>query len=112
MLRVPVQISTNQVPVPHLGILYSRQLIFINAGHENEDIFKNVFTKKGVEYFYLSNDTNKGIAIFREAIPLRLLKTALFSLLFRSQEPAHIVPLVNTGTVDQRVASTSSEVNF
>jgi hypothetical protein len=71
MLRVPVQISTNQVPVPHLGILYSRQLIFINAGHENEDIFKNVFTKKGVEYFYLSNDTNKSIAIFRETIPLK-----------------------------------------
>jgi hypothetical protein len=29
-----------------------------------------VLTKKGVEYFYLSNDTNKSIEIFRETISL------------------------------------------
>jgi hypothetical protein len=28
--------------------------------------------KKGVEYFYLSNDTNKSIANFRETIPLNV----------------------------------------
>jgi hypothetical protein len=42
--------------------------LFLNAEHD--DIFKNVLTKKGVEYFYLSNYTNKSIAIFREPIPL------------------------------------------
>jgi hypothetical protein len=31
---------------------------------------KNLFNKKGVENFYLSNGTNKSIANFRETIPL------------------------------------------
>jgi hypothetical protein len=34
------------------------------------DIFKNDLSKKGVDYFLLSNDTNKSIANFRETIPL------------------------------------------
>jgi hypothetical protein len=38
--------------------------------HENGDKFKNGLSKKGVEYFKLSNDTNKSIANFRETIPL------------------------------------------
>jgi hypothetical protein len=36
----------------------------------NGDKFKNGLSKKGVENFYLSNDTNKSIANFRETIPL------------------------------------------
>jgi hypothetical protein len=38
--------------------------------HENDDIFKNALSKKGLEYFKLSNGTNKSIANFRETIPL------------------------------------------
>jgi hypothetical protein len=38
--------------------------------HEN-DIFKNALSKKGLEYFGLSNGTNKSIANFRETIPLK-----------------------------------------
>jgi hypothetical protein len=40
--------------------------------HENGDKFKNDLSKKGVEYFLLSNDTNKSIANFLETIPLML----------------------------------------
>jgi hypothetical protein len=35
------------------------------------DTFKNGFKKKGVDNFYLSNDTNKSITHFRETIPLK-----------------------------------------
>jgi hypothetical protein len=45
--------------------------LLIENSKENEDIFKNVLTKTGVEYFYHSNDTNKSIAIFRMTIPLK-----------------------------------------
>jgi hypothetical protein len=38
--------------------------------HENGDKFKNGLSKKGVEFFLLSIDTNKSIANFRETIPL------------------------------------------
>jgi hypothetical protein len=38
--------------------------------YENDDKLKNGLSKKGVEYFYLSNDTNESIANFRETIPL------------------------------------------
>jgi hypothetical protein len=34
-------------------------------------IYKNLKSKKGVEYFWLSNYTNKSIANFRETIPLK-----------------------------------------
>jgi hypothetical protein len=40
--------------------------------HENDDIFGNGLSIKGIEYFWLSNGTNKGIANFRATIPLNV----------------------------------------
>jgi hypothetical protein len=53
--------------------------------HENGDKFKNGLSKKGVEYFYLSNDTNKSIANFRETIPLMLQHISKVDGKWRSQ---------------------------
>jgi hypothetical protein len=47
----------------------TQSIIKSKIRHENDDIFKKLFSKKGVENFYLSNDTNKSIANFGETIP-------------------------------------------
>jgi hypothetical protein len=46
------------------------KILTSKSRHENDDIFKNALSKKGLEYFKLSNGTNKSIANFRETIPL------------------------------------------
>jgi hypothetical protein len=53
---------------PALNILYSK------IRHENDYIFKNVSSKKGVQILlaFQSNNNNKSIANFRETIPLSL----------------------------------------
>jgi hypothetical protein len=52
------------------GVQVGVEILTSKIRHENIDKFKNGLSKKGVEYFYLSNDTNKSIANFRETIPL------------------------------------------
>jgi hypothetical protein len=52
------------------GVQVGVEILTSKIRHENGDIFKNGLSKKGVEYFKLSSDTNKSIANFRETIPL------------------------------------------
>jgi hypothetical protein len=56
------------------GVKVGVEILTSKICHENGDKFKNVLSKKGVEYFWFSNDTNKSIAIFRETIPLNCIK--------------------------------------
>jgi hypothetical protein len=42
------------------------KILTLKIRHENDDIFKNALSKKGLEYFELSNNTNKSMANFRE----------------------------------------------
>jgi hypothetical protein len=44
----------------------------VQVGVENGDNFNNGLSKKGVEYFKLSNDTNESLANFRVTIPLKI----------------------------------------
>jgi hypothetical protein len=55
------------------GVQVGVEILTSKIRHENGDKFKNGLSKNGVEYFYLSNDTNKSIANFRETIPLMML---------------------------------------
>jgi hypothetical protein len=55
------------------GVQVGVEILTSKIRHENSDKFKNGLSKKGVEYFYLSNDTNKSIENFRETIPLKPL---------------------------------------
>jgi hypothetical protein len=81
---VPCSIVKKYLDNTEINVIFFKKLIFYQhrtptlnilkskIRHENDDIFKNVLTKKGVEYFYLSNNTNKSIAVFRETIPLSM----------------------------------------
>jgi hypothetical protein len=52
------------------GVQVGVEILTSKIRHENGNKFKNGLSKKGLEYFYLYNDTNKSIANFRETIPL------------------------------------------
>jgi hypothetical protein len=51
-----------------LNIKLTPKILTWKIRHENDDIFKNALSKEGLEYFLLSNGTNKSIANFRETI--------------------------------------------
>jgi hypothetical protein len=61
------------------GVQVGVEILASKICHEKADKFKNGLSKKGVKYFYLSNDTNKSITNFRETIPLRLYRYRLSS---------------------------------
>jgi hypothetical protein len=46
-------------------------ILLVKIQHDNDNILKNGYSKKGNENFYLSSGTNKSISNFRETIPLK-----------------------------------------